>query len=42
VVHQVLPPGVEYGQEADLRTQMLWVGSDHRRNVSDTARNRMS
>jgi hypothetical protein len=27
VVHQVLPPRVQHGQEADLRAQMLWIGS---------------
>jgi hypothetical protein len=25
---QVLPPAVEYGEEADLRSQMLGIGSD--------------
>ena len=25
---QVLPPGVQHAQEADLRAQMLWVGGD--------------
>jgi len=28
VVHQVLSPGVQHGQEADLRAQMLGVGGD--------------
>ena len=28
VVHQVLPPGVQHGQEADLRAQMLRIGGD--------------
>ncbi len=28
VVQQVLPPGVQHAQEADLRAQMLWVGGD--------------
>ena len=28
VVQQVLPPGVQHAQEADLRAEMLWVGGD--------------
>ena len=28
VVHQVLPSGVQHGQEADLRTEVLGGGGD--------------
>jgi hypothetical protein len=28
VVGQGLPPGVKHTQEADLRTEMLWIGGD--------------
>ena len=28
MVQQILPPGVEHGQEADLRAQMLRISSD--------------
>ena len=28
VVQQVLPPGVQHAEEADLRTQMLRIGGD--------------
>ena len=28
VLHQILPPGVEHGQEADLRAQMLRISGD--------------
>ena len=28
VMQQVLPPGVQHAQEADLRAQMLWIGGD--------------
>ena len=28
VMQQVLPPGVQHGQEADLRPQMLWISGD--------------
>lgn len=28
MVHQILPPGVEHGQEADLRAQMLRISGD--------------
>ena len=28
MMQQVLPPGVQHAQEADLRTEMLWVGGD--------------
>src|SRR5258708_7023232 len=28
VVHQVLPPGVQHGQETDLRAEVFWVGRD--------------
>ena len=27
-MEQILPPGVEYGEEADLSTQVLGVGGD--------------
>ena len=51
VVQQILPPGVQHTQEADLRAQMVWiVGLQPTglslgailRNVSDAARNRIS
>src|SRR5258708_2277425 len=25
-VHQVLPPGVQHSQEADLRAEVFWIG----------------
>jgi len=28
MVQQCLTPGVEHGQDADLRAQMLWIGCD--------------
>ena len=28
VMKQVLPPGVEDGEEADMGTEMLWIGGD--------------
>ena len=28
MIKQLLPPGVQYGEEADLCTQVLWIGGD--------------
>jgi hypothetical protein len=28
VVQQILSPGVQHTQEADLRAQMVWIGGD--------------
>lgn len=28
VMQQILSPGVQHTEEADLRTQMLWIGGD--------------
>jgi hypothetical protein len=28
VVQQILSPGVQHTQEADLRAQMIWIGGD--------------
>ena len=37
VVQESLTPGVEDGEEADLRTQMLGVGGDRRQSLGDRA-----
>ncbi len=42
MVQQVLSPGVQHTEEADLCFQMLRIGGDGKRNVSDAARNRIS
>ena len=41
VKKQVLPPGVQHGEKADIRAEVLGIGGAMRRSVSEAERKRM-